>query len=93
MNLPVMVNHSSVCFFIEICTAGLPKYHLGSLKKKEEEIRKEILRESKKKIGFFCFIILPCRTGIALFGSSPFINCTLTVMLRAEPWRLAKFRL
>lgn len=32
-------------------------------------------------------------TGIALLGSSPFINCTFTVMLRAEPWRLAKFRL
>lgn len=32
-------------------------------------------------------------TGIALLGSSPFMNCTFTVMFRAEPWRLAKFRL
>lgn len=29
MNLPVMVHDSCIGFFSEICTAGLPKYHLG----------------------------------------------------------------
>lgn len=32
-------------------------------------------------------------TGIALLGSSPYMNWTFTVIFLADPWRLAKLRL
>lgn len=83
--LPVMVYHCCVGLFIEICTAGLPKNHLRN---KNKSIKMAFCTEDRELYSLGIW-----RTGIALFGSSPFINCTFTVMLRADPWRLAKLRL
>lgn len=92
-----MINYSSVCFLWILCTTGFPKDYLRAQGVKHimpfPKVKRVLLYDMFGQMKTVNWYALSKLTGIALLGSSPFMNCTFTVMLRAEPWRLAKFRL
>lgn len=67
MHLPVMIHHSSVGLFREVCTAGLPKYHL---------VDKKIHINTQKVTKAHCFSMFHINTWYTAFSTVLFMcNC------------------